>query len=108
MKKITEKKSLTTEIKQRLRLVVFRSTRYTSAQIIDDEKGQTKACASEKDLPKKEKLTKTEKAKLIGEILAQKALKLGIKKIKFDRRFYQYHGRVKALAEGARKGGLDF
>jgi large subunit ribosomal protein L18 len=96
------------EINQRLRLAVFRSARYTSAQIIDDEKGQTLAMVSEKDLPKKEKLTKTEKAKLMGEILAQKALKVGIKKIKFDRRSYRYHGRVKALADGARKGGLDF
>ena len=96
------------EIDQRLRLAVFRSARYTSAQIIDDEKGQTKVCVNEKDLPKKEKLTKTEKAKLMGGILAQKALKVGIKKIKFDRRYYRYHGRIKALADEARKGGLDF
>ncbi len=96
------------EITKRLRLAVFRSAKHIMAQIIDDEKGQTKACASEKDLPKKEKLTKTEKAKLIGEILAQKALKLGIKKIKFDRRSYRYHGRIKTLADEARKGGLDF
>ncbi len=96
------------EIDQRLRLAVSRSAKYTSAQIIDDEKGQTKVCVNEKDLPKKEKLTKTEKAKLMGGILAQKALKVGIKKIKFDRRSYRYHGRIKALADEARKGGLDF
>ena len=93
---------------KRLRLAVFRSTKSTSAQIIDDEQGRTLAMVSEKDLPKKEKLTKTGKSKLMGEILAQKALKAGVKKIKFDRRYYRYHGRVKALAEGARKGGLDF
>jgi len=96
------------EITKRLRLAVFRSAKHIVAQIIDDEKGQTLVTASEKDLSKKEKLTKTEKAKLIGEILGKKALKLGLKKIKFDRRSYQYHGRVKALAEGARQGGLDF
>jgi large subunit ribosomal protein L18 len=92
----------------RLRLAVFRSNKHISAQIIDDEKGQTKVSANEKELSKKEKLTKTERAKLVGEMLAKKALKLGIKKIKFDRRHYKYHGRVQALAEGARNGGLDF
>lgn len=93
---------------KRLRLAVFRSTKSTSAQIIDDEKRRTLAMVSEKDLPKKEKLTKTEKSKLMGEILAQKAIQVGIKKVAFDRRVYRYHGRIKALAEGARKGGLDF
>jgi large subunit ribosomal protein L18 len=92
----------------RLRLAVFRSTKHISAQIIDDEKGQTKVAVSEKDLPQKEKITKTERAKLVGEMLAKKALKLGIKTVKFDRRHYKYHGRIQALAEGARNGGLDF
>jgi len=93
---------------KRLRLAIFRSLKSVSAQIIDDEQGRTLTMVSEKDLPKKEKLTKTEKAQLMGEILAQKALKAGVKKVVFDRRRYRYHGRVKALAEGARKGGLDF
>lgn len=91
--------------KNRPRLAVFRSNKAIYAQIIDDEKGQTLVAASEKDLKSG---TKTEKAQMVGETLAKKAVKLGIKKVKFDRRGYQYHGRVKALAEGARKGGLLF
>ncbi len=94
---------------KRLRLAVFRSNKYISAQIIDDEKGVTLAGVSEKDLVKnKEKATKSAKAALVGEILAAKALKKGIKKVRFDRRCYRYQGRIKALAEAARKGGLDF
>lgn len=94
---------------KRLRLAVSRSNKYISAQIIDDEKGITLVSASEKDLKEsKEKLNKSMRASLVGEILAVKALKKGLKKIKFDRRCYLYHGRVKALAEAARKGGLDF
>ncbi len=104
------KKKLT----KRLRLAVFRSNRYIYAQIIDDEKGKTLVSVSEKELGKekgkKEKavLTKVEKARLVGELLAQKAIKIGLKEVRFDRRRYRYHGRVKALAEGARKGGLNF
>ena len=98
-----------------MRLAVFRSARHITAQIIDDEKVRTLVAASEKELIQKKKesiekkhLSKTERARLVGELLAQKALKVGVKKVEFDRRRYQYHGRVKALAEGARKGGLDF
>ena len=100
-------------MKNRLRLAVFRSNKALYAQIVDDVKGETLVAASEKDLKKVAKLkstkvTKTERARMVGEILAQKAQKKGIKKVKFDRRSYKYHGRVKSLAEGARKGGLEF
>ncbi len=94
---------------KRLRLAVFRSNKYIGAQIIDDEKGITLIGVSQKDLGKSRgKIDKSAKAALIGEILATKALKKGIKKVKFDRRRCRYHGRIKALAEAARKGGLDF
>lgn len=94
--------------RKRLRLAVFCSNKYTYAQIIDDEAGKTLVSASEKDLTPKEKGTKTERARFLGKVLAQKAIKKGVKYLKFDRRNYQYHGRVKTLAEGAREGGLKF
>lgn len=95
----------------RLRLAVFRSNKSIYAQIIDDRQAKTLATASEKDLDKKaikNKITKMERAKLVGVILAKKALDKKIKQVFFDRRDYRYHGRVKALAEGAREGGLQF
>lgn len=92
----------------KLRLAVFRSNKAIYAQVIDDKLGKTLVAANEKDLGKAaKKITKTEKARLVGEILAEKALKQKIKQVRFDRRRYKYHGRVKALAEGARKGGLQ-
>lgn len=96
--------------KVRPRLSVFRSNKYTFAQIIDDEKGITLVAANEKEAVKrsKKKLTKTERAGSVGKVLAQKALKKGIKKVSFDRGPYKYHGRVKALAEAARESGLIF
>jgi len=98
---------------KRPRLSVFRSSKAIYAQIIDDGKGKTLVAASEKDLNKKTKKqknqkTRTQKARMVGEILAQKASKKDIKTVVFDRGKYRYHGRVKALAEGARKGGLKF
>ena len=93
--------------KKRLRLSVFISNKYTYAQIIDDEVGKTLISINEKELDS-QRGTKTEKAKLLGKILAQKAIKKGVKKISFDRGDHQYHGRVKALAEGSREGGLEF
>ena len=90
----------------RLRLSVFRSSQHIYAQVIDDNKGQTMVAASSKALA----LTgnKTEQAKAVGETLAERALKKGIKNIIFDRGAYKYHGRIKALAEAARAGGLEF
>lgn len=88
---------------QRPRLSVFRSNKRIYAQLIDDEAGKTLVAERERELGKG---TKTERAGLVGEKLAQKAIKKGIKTVVFDRGPYRYHGRVKALAEGARKGGL--
>jgi large subunit ribosomal protein L18 len=92
--------------KDRPRLCVFRSNKHIYAQIIDDEKGITLMAASDKGMTDKEIGVK--RARLVGEMLAKKALKKKIKKVVFDRSGYRYHGRVKALAEGARKGGLEF
>ena len=86
------------------RLAVFRSNKYTYAQLIDDTKGHTLAAASSQELAKKGK--KAELAKYLGSLIAEKAKKAGIKTAVFNRSFYRYHGRVKAVAEGAREGGL--
>lgn len=88
----------------RPRLAVFRSNKYISAQIIDDTKGKTLVAYS--DL--KEKGTKVEKAFKVGKTLAEKALKLKIQKVVFDRGGFLYHGRVAELGKGAREGGLEF
>lgn len=91
------------------RICVFRSNKHIYVQLIDDEKGQTLLSTSDFEIEKKKrKMTKIEKAKEVGRILAKKALKKKIEKIVFDRAGYKYHGRVKALAEGAREGGLKF
>ena len=95
----------------RPRLCVFRSLSYIYAQIIDDKAGHTLVAASPLDPEAKEKiakLSKTETANFVGKVLAQRALEKGIKTVVFDRAGYRYHGRVKALAEGAREGGLNF
>jgi large subunit ribosomal protein L18 len=89
------------------RLSVFRSNKEIYAQLIDDEKGTTIASASSQEL-KSEKGTKTELSKAVGQKLAEKAKSNGIQEVTFDRGGYLYHGRVKALAEGAREGGLKF
>jgi large subunit ribosomal protein L18 len=88
------------------RLTVFRSNSHIYGQLIDDIKG--KALVSVSDLKIKEKGKKTEIAAKVGEELAKKAIAQKIKKVVFDRNGFKFHGRVKALAEGARKGGLDF
>jgi len=93
---------------ERPRLSVFRSSKYIYAQIIDDQKGTTLVAASEKDIKSKAKITKSEKAALVGQVLAKKALAKKIKRVKFDRGAFKYHGRVKALADGARQAGLEF
>jgi len=92
--------------KDRPRLCVFRSNKFIYAQIIDDEKGKTLIGVSEKELTGKG--AKSENAKKLGEMLAKKAIAKKIKTVVFDRGSYSYHGRVKALAEGAREGGLVF
>ncbi|HEY0318605.1 MAG TPA: 50S ribosomal protein L18 [Solirubrobacterales bacterium] len=92
---------------ERPRLSVFRSNRGVFAQLIDDARGHTVAAVNwiEPDL---RKITATEQAKKAGELLAERAKTAGVETCVFDRGGYQYHGRVKALAEGAREGGLAF
>ncbi len=115
-------------IAQRPRLCVFRSAKHMYAQLIDDENGKTLAASSDQEIQKprtsknsmrgrqKTEIKKTQKqltrkvavAYKVGKLIAEKALKKKIEKVVFDRGGYKYHGRVKALAEGAREGGLKF
>jgi len=91
------------------RLCVFRSSKHIYCQLIDDIKGRVIESASDFELKKADKKeTKTSIAFKVGELIAKKALAKKITKVVFDRAGYKYHGRVKALAEGARKGGLKF
>jgi large subunit ribosomal protein L18 len=91
------------------RLSVFRSNSQIYAQLIDDSTGKTLLAASSKQAEiAAQKVNKTEKAKLVGKALADKAKAAGIDKIRFDRNGYLYHGRVKAFADAAREGGLQF
>jgi large subunit ribosomal protein L18 len=93
----------------RPRLSVFRSSKQIYCQLIDDQAGQTMVAASssEKGILEK-KGTKTEKAKMVGQLIAERAKEHGIETVIFDRNGFLYHGRVKALAEAARVGGLKF
>ena len=91
------------------RLSVFRSNTDIYAQLINDDNGTTIASVSSKDKEiKAQKINKTEKSKLVGSTIARKATELGVTTVVFDRGGYIYHGRVKAVAEGAREGGLQF
>ncbi len=95
----------------RPRLSVFRSSKQIYVQVIDDQNGHTLAAASaiEKDIRKDLKTgADVDAAKTGGKIAAERALKAGVTKVVFDRGSYLYHGRVKAVAEGAREGGLEF
>jgi large subunit ribosomal protein L18 len=95
----------------RLRLSVFRSSKNISAQVIDDRDGRTVAAASslEKDLRSSLKSGgNKEAAAKVGQLIAERAVANGIKEVVFDRGSYVYHGRVKALADAAREGGLSF
>lgn len=100
------KKRIITSV-DRPRLCVFRSSRFIYSQIIDDTDGKTLVSASEKELKNSGKMPKSQRAKLVGLLLAQKAKTSKISKVVFDRNGYKYHGRVKALADGAREGGLN-
>jgi large subunit ribosomal protein L18 len=93
---------------ERPRLAVFRSSRGIEAQLVDDLDGRTLASANHLGLKKGFKGTKTEQAAEVGKLLAASAKKAGIEVVVFDRGGYLYHGRVKALAEAAREGGLRF
>jgi large subunit ribosomal protein L18 len=97
---------------ERPRLTVFRSLKDIYAQLIDDDQGRTIVAVSSLSREMKKgsaaKKTKTEISKEVGQLLAQKAMEKGLSKAVFDRGPYLYHGRVKALANGAREGGLEF
>ena len=93
---------------ERPRLAVFRSNRGIFAQLVDDDAGKTVAAASWLELPKAFKGAKSEQATEVGKALAQAAKRAGVEGVVFDRGGYLFHGRVKALAEGAREGGLSF
>lgn len=93
------------------RLSVFRSIKEIYAQVIDDGAGRTLAAATSLKLPQAQggaKVTKTDEARLVGTEIARKAQEAGVHQVVFDRGGNRYHGRVKALAEAARKGGLEF
>ena len=94
---------------ERPRMCVYRSNKQIYVQLIDDLQGKTlvSATSGEKEISDK-KGTKTEKAALVGKLVAEKALNAGIKEVVFDRNGYLYHGRIKQLADAAREGGLKF
>ena len=95
----------------RPRLTVFRSSKHIYAQVIDDGKGATVAAASTVDKGLKGTLktgADIEAAKAVGKLIAERAVAAGVKKVVFDRGAYMFHGRVKALADAAREGGLQF
>jgi large subunit ribosomal protein L18 len=96
---------------ERPRLSVFRSARHVYAQIVDDRAGNTLVTASSVEGAFKEQpkfATKVAAAAFVGKLVAQRALEKGIKKVVFDRNGFLYHGRVKAISDGAREAGLDF
>ena len=93
--------------RERPRISVFRSNRGIAAQLIDDEAGRTLAAVNWTEEPLRE-LKGSDQAKKAGELLAERAKAAGVESVVFDRGGYQYHGRVQALADGAREGGLIF
>ncbi|HWQ28705.1 MAG TPA: 50S ribosomal protein L18 [Dehalococcoidia bacterium] len=96
---------------ERPRLAVFRSLSHIYAQVIDDRAQRTLVAASDLEpgvRPQVEGKKKTERAEIVGAVLAQRAKEKGVTRVVFDRGGFKYHGRVKALAEAARKGGLEF
>ncbi len=99
-------RSVVTGVEKRPRLTVFRSASHIYAQLINDQTGKTLAQASSREL--KDKSAKTDLSTAVGKLIAGKAKEQGISQVVFDRGGYRYHGRVKALAEGAREGGLEF
>lgn len=104
-RRITRIRKKISFVSDRPRLTVFRSNMNIYAQIIDDAKAKTLASASSKEA---KKASKTEQAAEVGKLIAQKAKDAKITTVVFDKGAYKFHGRVKALAEGAREGGLQF
>ena len=96
---------------ERPRLSVYRSLKNIYVQVIDDAQGKTLVAASTLDVAAKGDLDgkdKTEQAKIVGKLVAERAIEAGIKQVVFDRGGFKYHGRIKALAEASREAGLDF
>lgn len=94
---------------ERPRLNVFRSDKHIYAQVIDDTAGKTIASASDVETDLREgEGTKSQRAVTVGRLIAERAINAGVKQVVFDRGGYQYHGRVKALADAAREAGLEF
>ncbi len=94
-------------VSDRPRLSVFRSNQGIYAQLIDDREGRTLIAASSREVKAGDKAKKTDKAFSVGELLAKRAKEAGVEKAVFDRGAYKFHGRVKAVAEGAKKAGLE-
>ena len=110
-RKARVRKAIRERAGERPRLSVFRSSKQIYAQIIDDEKGVTIVAASSMEKDQRAALktgANIEAAKVVGKLIAERASAKGVKQVVFDRGAYMYHGRVKALAEGAREGGLEF
>lgn len=109
-RRVTRVRSKISGTPERPRLAVKRSLSHIYAQLIDDTAGKTLLTVSDIHLVKKniKNLKKTDVAKLVGKAAAEQALAKGVKRVVFDRRDKKYHGRVKALAEGAREAGLEF
>ncbi len=95
---------------ERPRMTVFRSNKQIYVQLVNDLTGETMVSASSrnKEVAEKKGITKSEQARLVGKLIAEKSLDRGIKSVVFDRNGYLYHGRTKLLAESAREGGLKF
>jgi large subunit ribosomal protein L18 len=108
-RKATVRRAIKEAATGRARLTVFRSSKHIYAQVIDDQKGATVAAASsiEKDMRSKTGAN-VDAAKVVGKLVAQRAIEKGVKTVVFDRGGYLYHGRIKALADAAREGGLKF
>ena len=110
-RKATVRRAIKDAATGRARLTVFRSSKHIYAQVIDDVKGATLAAASsiEKDMRGSLKSgANVDAAKAVGKLVAQRAIEKGVKSVVFDRGGYLYHGRIKALADAAREGGLQF
>jgi large subunit ribosomal protein L18 len=108
-RKATVRRAIKEAATGRARLTVFRSSKHIYAQVIDDLKGSTVAAASslEKDMRSKTGAN-VDAAKAVGKLVAQRAIEKGVDSVVFDRGGYLYHGRIKALADAAREGGLKF
>jgi len=110
-RKASVRRSVKSAAYGRPRLSVFRSSKHIYAQLIDDTKGATLAAASSLEKPMRENLktgANIDAAKAVGKLMAERAREKGVEAVVFDRGSYRYHGRIKALADAARDGGLDF